>query len=114
MWAPDGTRIAYLASDRDLRAFGDGLYHLGVRGRVPRSTAADANEKPQLKLRECIDAKFDEQMIRHGLRRARYGGLPMVSMQVLLNVITVNIKRAAKLLRARAASAQPTAVALAS
>ncbi len=58
--------------------------------------------------------KFDEQMNRHGLRRARYWGLPKVTMQVLLNVITVNMKRAAKLLRARAAPAQPTAVALAS
>ena len=42
-------------------------------------------------------------MNRHGLRRARYWGLAKVTVQVLLNVITVNLKRAAKLLRAGAA-----------
>jgi IS5 family transposase len=76
--------------------------------------AGHAWRKAQLKLRGRIEAKFDEQMNRHGLRRARYWGLPKVTMQVLLNVITVNMKRAAKLLRARAAPAQPTVVALAS
>jgi IS5 family transposase len=61
-----------------------------------------------LKVRGRIEAKFDEQMNRHGLRRARYWGLPKVTVQVLLNVITVNLKRAEKLLKARAA---PTPVA---
>lgn len=37
-------------------------------------------------------------MNRHGLRRARYWGLAKVTVQVLLNVITVNLKRAVKLL----------------
>ena len=76
--------------------------------------AGHAWRKAQLKLRGGIEAKFDEQMNRHRLRRAHYWGLPKVTMQVLLNVITVNMKRAAKLLRARAAPPQPIAVALAS
>jgi hypothetical protein len=59
--------------------------------------------RQHLKVRGRIEAKFDEQMNRHGLRRARYWGLAKVTAQVLLNVITVNLKRAAKLMRARAA-----------
>ena len=42
-------QLTYRESLRDieacLRALGDGLYHLGIRGRVSRSTLADANEK---------------------------------------------------------------------
>jgi len=64
--------------------------------------------RQHLKVRGRIEAKFDEQMNRHGLRRARYWGLAKVTVQVLLNVITVNLKRAEKLMRARAA---PTPVA---
>ena len=37
-------------------------------------------------------------MNRHGLRRARYWGRAKVTVQVLLNAITVNAKRAMKLL----------------
>lgn len=61
--------------------------------------------RQHLKVRGRIEAKFDEQMNRHGLRRARYWGLAKVTVQVLLNVITVNLKRAEKLMRARAAPA---------
>ena len=56
-----------------------------------------------MKLRGGTEAKFDEQMNRPGLRRARYWGLAKVTVQVLLNVITVNLKRAEKLMRASAA-----------
>jgi IS5 family transposase len=59
--------------------------------------------KEQLKVRGRIEAKFSEQMNQHGLRRARYWGLAKVTVQVLLNVIIVNLKRAVKLIRARAA-----------
>jgi len=42
-------QLTYRESLRDieacLRALGDGLYHLGIRGRVSRSTLADANEE---------------------------------------------------------------------
>jgi len=42
-------QLTYRESLRDieacLRALGDGLYHLGIRGRMSRSTLADANEK---------------------------------------------------------------------
>jgi IS5 family transposase len=57
--------------------------------------------KKQSKLRGRIEAKFDEQMNRHGLRWARYWGWSKVSMQVLLNVIVVNLKRAVRLLSVR-------------
>lgn len=63
--------------------------------------------KVQLRVRGRIEAKFDEQMNRHGLRRARYWGLTKVTTQVLLNVITVNLKRAAKLLRELPAARLP-------
>jgi IS5 family transposase len=59
--------------------------------------------RQHLRVRGRIEAKFDEQMNRHGLRRARYWGLAKVTVQVLLNVITVNLKRAAKLMGAGAA-----------
>jgi IS5 family transposase len=64
--------------------------------------------KRHLKVRGYIEAKFDEQMNRHGLRWARYWGRAKVTMQVLLNVITVNAKRVVKLLKARQ---QPPALA---
>jgi hypothetical protein len=50
-----------------------------------------------------IEAKFGEQMNRHGLLRARSFWLAKVTAQVLVNAITVNLKRAAKLLARRAA-----------
>ena len=53
------------------------------------------------KLRPRIEAKSDEQMNRHGLRHARDWGLAKVTAQVLLNALTVNAKRAVKLLARR-------------
>ena len=53
------------------------------------------------KLRPRIEAKFDDQMNRHGLRHARDWGLAKVTAQVLLNALTVNAKRAVKLLALR-------------
>ena len=61
--------------------------------------------REQLRVRGRIEAKFDEQMNRHGLRHARYWGLPKVTIQVLLNAITVNLKRAARLIDSPRAAA---------
>jgi IS5 family transposase len=47
-------------------------------------------------------------MNRHGLRHARYWGLAKVTAQVLLNALTVNAKRAVKLLALRAPPPDPT------
>ncbi len=86
------------------------VYLSDVRKRkVVAGEQGRAWRKEQMKVRGRIEAKFDEQMNRHGLRRARYRGLAKVTVQVLLNVITVNLKRAAKLLLGRAA-APPGAV----
>ena len=60
----------------------------GEAGRVWRTT--------HLKLRNRIEPKFDEQMNPHGHWRARSWGLAKVTLQVLLNAITVNAKRAVK------------------
>jgi hypothetical protein len=65
--------------------------------------------KAQLKVRSRIEPKFSEQMNQHGLRRARYWGLAKVTVQVLLNVITVNAKRAVKLLAQAVGPPLPTA-----
>jgi IS5 family transposase len=78
------------------------------KAKILAGQAGRAWRRQHLKVRGRIEAKFDEQMNRHGLRRARYWGLAKVTVQVLLNVITVNLKRAEKLMRARAA---PTLVA---
>jgi hypothetical protein len=78
------------------------------KAKILAGQAGRAWRRQHLKVRGRIEAKFDEQMNRHGLRRARYWGLAKVTVQVLLNVITVNLKRAEKLMRARAA---PTPVA---
>lgn len=59
-----------------------------------------------------IEAKSHEQMNRHGLHRARYWRLSKMTVQVLLNVITVNLKRSAKLMQARAAPPAGAAVAV--
>jgi IS5 family transposase len=75
------------------------------KAKILEGQAGRAWRRQHLKVRGRIEAKFDEQMNRHGLRRARYWGLPKVTVQVLLNVITVNLKRAVKLIRARAAPA---------
>jgi hypothetical protein len=56
---------------------------------------------------ERIEAKFDEQMNPHGLRHARCWGLAKVTAQVLLNALTVNAKRAVKLLALRAPPPAP-------
>ena len=58
------------------------------------------NDRPENPLSVPV-AKFDEQMNRHGLRHARYWGLAKVTAQVLLNALTVNAKRAVKLLALR-------------
>ena len=47
-----------------LRALGDALYHLGIRGRVSRSTLADANEKRDWR----IYAEFAQKVIAEGRR----------------------------------------------
>jgi len=80
------------------------VYLSKVRKRkVVGGEAGGAWRREQLRVRGRIEAKFDEQMNRHGLRRARYWGLAKVTVQVLVNAITVNLKRAAKLLARRAA-----------
>jgi len=87
------------------------VYLSDVRKR--RLLAGDAGRawrKEQLRVRGRIEAKFDEQMNRHGLRHARYWGLAKVTMQVLLNAITVNLKRAVKLVSARAGPAVAAAM----
>jgi IS5 family transposase len=66
--------------------------------RVVQGKAGHTWRQQQLRVRKRIESKFAEQMNRHGLRRARYWGLAKVTVQVLLNVITVNLKRAVKLL----------------
>ncbi|MBI4612648.1 MAG: transposase [Planctomycetes bacterium] len=59
--------------------------------------------RSELRLRGRIEAKFDEQVNRHGMRHARYWGLAKVTIQVVLTAITVNLKRAAKLILQRSA-----------
>jgi IS5 family transposase len=78
------------------------VYLSDVRKRkVLAGEVGRAWRREQHRVRYRIEAKFDEQMNRHGLRQARYWGLRKVTMQVLLNVITVNLKRAARLLAQR-------------
>jgi len=85
------------------------VYLSDVRKRqVLSGQAGRAWRKEQLRVRGRIEAKFDEQMNHHELRRARYWGLAKVTVQVLLNAITVNLKRAAKL---RQQAAGPPALA---
>lgn len=61
-------QITYRESLRDieacLRALGDGLYHMGIRGRVSRSTLADANKKRDWR----IYAEFAQKVIAEGRR----------------------------------------------
>ena len=64
--------------------------------------AAGTTHREQMRLRPRIEPKFDEQMNRHGLRRARYWGLRKVRAQVLWTVVVVNLKRAARLVAERA------------
>lgn len=86
------------------------VYLSDVRKR--QVVAGDAGKRwrqAHLKVRGRIEAKFDEQMNRHGLRRARYWGRAKVTLQVLLNAMTVNAKRAMKRLApaGRAAGGAP-------
>lgn len=81
------------------------VYLSDVRTRkVVEGAAGKAWRKAHLRVRGDIEAKFDEQMNRHGLRHARYWGRAKVTGQVLLNAITVNAKRAVKLLATVAGS----------
>lgn len=75
--------------------------------KVVAGAAGKAWRQSQMKVRPRIEAKFDEQMNRHGLRHARYWGLAKVTAQVLLNALTVNAKRAVKLLALRAPPPAP-------
>lgn len=68
------------------------------KGKVASGEAGRAWRQEHLRVRGRIESKFDEQMNRHGLRRARYWGLMKVAAQVRLNVVTVNLKRVARLL----------------
>ena len=77
------------------------------KARVVVGAAGRAWRQAHARLRPRIEAKFDEQMNRHGGRRARYWGLLKVTLQVLLNALTVNAKRAVKLLALRAQPPQP-------
>jgi IS5 family transposase len=87
------------------------VYLADVRkARVVAGEAGWAWRRAHAKLRPRIEAKFDEQMNRHGLRHARYWGLAKVTLQVLLNVLTVNAKRAVKLLALRAPPPGPVQV----
>lgn len=70
--------------------------------KVSAGEAGRAWRKEHLRVRGRIDSKFDEQMNRHGLRRARYWGLVKATLLVLLNAITVNLTRAPRLLARRA------------
>lgn len=84
------------------------VYLSDVRKRkVLAGQAGRAWRREQYRVRYRIEAKFDEQMNRHGLRRARYWGLAKVTLQVLLNIITVNLKRVVRLLAAGGAPARP-------
>jgi IS5 family transposase len=77
------------------------------KARVVAGEAGRTWRQAHAKLRPRIEAKFDEQMNRHGLRHARYWGLAKVTAQVLLNALTVNAKRAVKLLALRAPPPAP-------
>lgn len=47
----------------------------------------------QKKRRPCIEHKFAEGKMRHGLGRARYWGLAKVRVQVFLTALALNLKR---------------------
>ncbi len=54
--------------------------------------------KVHMKLRPPIEGKLSELTRYHGLRRARYRGLPKVQLQTLFTAAAVNIKRWIKLI----------------
>lgn len=99
--------------EREGTAFRRRVYLSDVRKRrVVEGEVGKGWRAQHLSLRSRIEPKFDEQMNQHGGRRARYWGLTKVTLQVLLNAITVNAKRAVKLLArpARAPGAHVAAV----
>jgi IS5 family transposase len=51
-----------------------------------------------MKLRPPIEGKLSELTRYHGLRRARYRGLPKVQLQTFFTAAAVNIKRWIKLI----------------
>jgi hypothetical protein len=61
-----------------LRAQGDRLYHLGIRGRVSRSTLADANERRDWR----IYADFAQKVIAEGRRLYTDEPLGSISIRV--------------------------------
>lgn len=68
-----------------------------ARARVLNQTPA---YKEALRLRKiCTEPKFAEAKRYHGLNRARYRGLNMVTIQALLIAICINIKRMVTLLQ---------------
>lgn len=54
--------------------------------------------KADMKMRPAIEGKLSELTRYHGLRRARYRGLPKVNLQSLFTAAAVNIKRWIKLI----------------
>jgi IS5 family transposase len=80
------------------------------KARVLAGDAGKSWRQAHARLRPRIEAKFDEQMNRHGGRHARYWGLVKVTAQVLLNALTVNAKRAVKLLALRAQAPPASAI----
>ncbi len=90
------------------------VYLSDVRKRkVLAGEAGRGWRREKLRLRGRIESKFDEQMNRHGLRRARYWGLAKMTVQVLLNVIAVNLKRAVKLMQIQGSGPPQPALAMA-
>jgi hypothetical protein len=69
--------------------------------RKPKVIAGEAGKQWRRTLyreRYKIEGKHAEQKDRHGLRRARYWGLPKVSLQAIVTATVTNLKRLAKLL----------------
>lgn len=66
--------------------------------KVIAGTAGKAWRRQLYRERYTIEAKHAEQKDRHGLRRARYWGLPKMSLQAIVTATVTNLKRLAKLL----------------
>jgi hypothetical protein len=69
--------------------------------RKPKVIAGAAGKewrRPLYRERYKSEAKHAEQKDRHGLRRARYWGLPKVSLQAIVTATVTNLTRLAKLL----------------
>jgi hypothetical protein len=80
------------------------------KAKVVAGEAGKQWRQERLRVRGRIEAKFSEQMNRHGLRHARYWGLSKVTMQVVLNTIVVNAKRVVRLLRQAVAAGPPARI----